>query len=154
MARGNSVVTIKVYGRRDAVVPFLASLLAFLMCLNVGLAAFREFVWVLFLVWAAFTAYIAGNFLESWCIPVHGSGKSGSMIFGRERIPISDITSIGKTSLAGFGDVFSLRRVKVKVTMRDGNVHYFPLPLTPSIADRVDGLVAELSKHTKAAKKR
>ena len=144
MARGNAVVRIKVYGRRDTAVPFAASLLALLICLNVGLAFFRDFVWLAFIPWAAFTTYLAFDFWESRFMVV--DRKSKSLSLGRKKLPLSDIKSIGRTHVRGYADLISLRRVRVKLSLRSGETLYFPLPLTPSIADRADRLVAELKK--------
>lgn len=148
MTGGNSVVGIKVYGRRDAAVPFAASLLALMVCVNVGFFAFGVFVWVAFILWGAFTALISFDFWESRCITVDRGGKTVRL--GRRRLPFPDIKSVERTGVSGYADLVSLRRVKVKVEMRDGSVVYFPLPFTPSIADRADRLVAELKKHVKA----
>jgi hypothetical protein len=150
MAEG--VVRIKVYGRRDAAVPFAASLLVLLLCVNVGLTSFRSLVWIAFIIWAAFTAFIAANFWESRFILVDKEKKEFSL--RRKRVATSDIKSIGRTDVSGYADLISFRRVKLKICMRDGRVLYFPSSLTPSIADRADRLVAELSKHAKTTGKR
>jgi hypothetical protein len=152
MTGGNSVIRIKVYGIRDAAVPFAASLLVLLLCVNVGFTAFHYIAWLALLIWAAFTVYISDNLIRSRSIIIDHDGRA--VVLGGRRLPFPDIKSIGRTEVTEYRDMVSFRRVKVKVTMRDGNVHIFPLSLTPSIADRVDGLIAELQKHAKATKKR
>jgi hypothetical protein len=151
MAAGSSSVRIKVYGRRQAAVPFAASLLALLVCVNAGLAFLRDFVWLVFIPWSAFTALVSFDFWESRVIEVDREKKLVHL--GRRKIAFPDIKSIGRTEVAGYADLLSFRRVKVKIATRGGKTIYFPLPFTPSIAGSVDRIVAELQKHTKTTGK-